>query len=50
VNEEPQTLKDAEIEALKKEVEILTEVLRNLRWYDRESKADFENPFAKPHH
>jgi hypothetical protein len=47
VSEEPQTSKDAELEALRKEVETLTEALRSQQWCDREEESDFENPFAK---
>ena len=50
VPEEPQTSKDAEIEALRKEVETLTEALRSQQWRDREEESDFENPFAKQDH
>jgi hypothetical protein len=47
IQEEPQTSKDAELEALRKEVETLTEALRSQQWHDREEDPDFENPFAK---
>jgi hypothetical protein len=50
VPEEPQTSKDAELEALRKEVETLTEALRSQQWRDREEESDFENPFAKQDH
>uniref|UniRef100_A0A2N9HNR8 Uncharacterized protein n=1 Tax=Fagus sylvatica TaxID=28930 RepID=A0A2N9HNR8_FAGSY len=54
VNEESQTLKDVEIEVLRKEVEILTKVLRNQQLHNRGEEFDlddgFENPFAKPNH
>ncbi len=44
-NEEPQTSKDAEIKALRKEMVALTEALGNQQWVNRE-QADFENPFG----
>ena len=47
IPEESQTSKDAELEALRKEVETLTEALRSQQWHDREEDPDFENPFAK---
>ena len=50
IPEEPQTSKDAELEALRKEVETLTEALRSQQWHDREEDSDFENPFAKQDH
>ena len=50
IPKEPQTSKDAELEALRKEVEKLTEALRNQQWHDREEEPDFENPFAKQDH
>jgi hypothetical protein len=50
VHEEPQTSKDAEIEALRKEVEVLTKTLQNQQWHDREEEPDFQNPFAKQNH
>uniref|UniRef100_A0A2N9IAJ9 Integrase catalytic domain-containing protein n=1 Tax=Fagus sylvatica TaxID=28930 RepID=A0A2N9IAJ9_FAGSY len=47
VPEEPQTSKDAELEALRKEVETLTEALRSQQWRDREEESDFENPIRE---
>lgn len=47
ISEEPQTSKDTEIEALRKEVETFTEALRNQQCHEWENEPDFENPFAK---
>ena len=52
--EEPQTSKDAEIEALRREVETLTEALKIQQPQNRVGETNFEesfeNPFAQPHH
>jgi hypothetical protein len=54
VQEEPQTSKDAEIEALRKERDVLIEALKNQQLRNRVEETDrnngFENPFAKPSH
>jgi hypothetical protein len=45
VQEEPQSSKEAEIEALRKEVEAPIEALRSQQWVNQEG-FDFENPFG----
>uniref|UniRef100_A0A2N9I0Q3 Uncharacterized protein n=1 Tax=Fagus sylvatica TaxID=28930 RepID=A0A2N9I0Q3_FAGSY len=54
VQEEPQTSKDAKIEALRKERDVLFEALKNQQLRNRVEESDlddgFENPFAKPNH
>ena len=47
---EPQTSKDAKLEALRKEVETLTKALRSQQWHYRDEEFDFKNPFAKQDH
>jgi hypothetical protein len=48
VVEEPQTSKDAEIEALRREVETLTEALKIQQPQNRVGEADFEEGFENP--
>ena len=50
IPEEPQTSKDAKLEALRKEVETLTRALRSQQWHDRQEESNFENPFTKQDH
>jgi hypothetical protein len=54
VVEEPKTSKDAKLEALQREVETLTEVLKIQHLQNRVGETNFEegfeNSFAQPHH
>ena len=45
----PRLRRIAEIEALRKEIDALTEALKNQRWHDRKEN-DFKNPFAVSNH
>ena len=54
VMKEPQTSKDAGLEALQREVKTLTEALKIQHLQNQVGETDFEegfeNPFAQPHH